>query len=82
MENQIVIDAVERVKVLKNANKKIYGIMAHGLVPEELIYATGGFPLRLSLTGDKNAGTKGIDYMTSADMLLCTKYRGSVRVEK
>jgi len=75
VENQIVVDAVEHVKALKHTSKKIYGIMAHGLVPEELIYAAGGFPLRLSLTGDKNAGTRGIDYMTSA---TCSFARSTV----
>ncbi len=66
LENRLVLDGIKHVKALKNTNKKIYGIMAHGLVPEELICAAGGFPLRLSLAGDKNAGTKGIDYLTSA----------------
>lgn len=75
LENQMVIDAIERVKVQKNMNRKIYGIMAHGLVPEELIYAAGGFPLRFSLAGDKNAGTRGIEYMTSA---TCSFARSTV----
>jgi benzoyl-CoA reductase/2-hydroxyglutaryl-CoA dehydratase subunit BcrC/BadD/HgdB len=75
LENRMVVAAIERVKAQKNMSRKIYGIMAHGLVPEELIYAAGGFPLRLILTGDKNAGTRGIDYMTSA---TCSFARSTV----
>jgi len=43
---------------------KIYGVMAHGLVPEEIIIASGGFPLRLSLI-DRQAAIKGMEYLTA-----------------
>ncbi|MHA1265764.1 MAG: 2-hydroxyacyl-CoA dehydratase family protein [Candidatus Helarchaeota archaeon] len=59
-------DVLAHIKALKDSQRKIYGIMAHGLVPEELIYAAKGFPLRLSLTGDPSSAEKGIEYLTSA----------------
>ena len=65
-EDQLISDALTHVKKLKAANMKIYGIMAHGLVPEELIYAADGFPLRLSLIGDTHTVNAGIKYLTAA----------------
>jgi benzoyl-CoA reductase/2-hydroxyglutaryl-CoA dehydratase subunit BcrC/BadD/HgdB len=66
LENQRVSEVIAYIRTVKEAAKKVYGIMAHGLVPEELIYAAGDFPLRLSLAGDKTSATKGIEYLTSA----------------
>lgn len=65
-ENSSVSEVISYIKRLKETQTKIYGIMSHGLVPEELIYAADGFPLRLSLTGDKSSATQGIEYLTSA----------------
>jgi len=66
MENPMFSDVISQIKKIKTDQTRIYGIMAHGLVPEELIYAAGGFPLRLSLAGDKNSATEGIAYLTPA----------------
>ncbi|NVM31478.1 MAG: 2-hydroxyacyl-CoA dehydratase [Candidatus Helarchaeota archaeon] len=63
---QMFSEVVQQLKKYKEANKKIYGILAHGLVPEEIIHAASGFPLRLSLVGDKDSASKGIEYLTSA----------------
>ncbi len=54
------------LKKLKHEHKTIYGIMAHGIVPEELIFAAGGFPLRLWLSGNEESATKGIEYLTAS----------------
>ncbi len=64
--NEIEALLVPYLRKIKASGKKLYGILAHGLIPEELIYAAGGFPLRLILAGDKNPSTKGIEYLTSA----------------
>jgi benzoyl-CoA reductase/2-hydroxyglutaryl-CoA dehydratase subunit BcrC/BadD/HgdB len=72
---QLMSDVRAYLNKLKAHQTKIYGIMAHGLVPEELIYAAGGFPLRLSIAGDKNATTAGIEYLTSA---TCSFAQGTI----
>ncbi len=76
-ENTLVAGARSHIQKLKESQMKIYGIMAHGLVPEELIYAAGGFPLRLSLLGDRNTVTKGIEYLTSATCSFARSTIGS-----
>jgi benzoyl-CoA reductase/2-hydroxyglutaryl-CoA dehydratase subunit BcrC/BadD/HgdB len=65
-EKSSLSDAISQIQQQKEMGKKIYGIMAHGLVPEELIYAVGGFPFRLPLAGDKDSVDQGIEYLTPA----------------
>lgn len=47
---KLIENAVENLKEIKE-NGLILGIPQHGLVPEELIHASGLFPLRLTLAG-------------------------------
>lgn len=66
---------IPHVRTLKDAQRKIYGVMAHGLVPEELIHAADGVPLRLGLTGTKETADLGTEYLTSA---TCSFARSAV----
>ncbi|MFX1293234.1 MAG: 2-hydroxyacyl-CoA dehydratase subunit D [Promethearchaeota archaeon] len=65
IENQMLSDVVLHITTLKTAGRKVYGIVGHGLIPEELIYAANGFPLRLSLV-DKSSAVLGIEYLSPA----------------
>jgi len=66
LEDQRISEVITYIKTVKELNKIVFGIMAHGLIPEEIIHAAGGFPFRLSLAGDKNSALKGGEYLTSA----------------
>jgi len=60
---------------IKQQGKKIVGIFPHSLIPDELIYAAGAFPIKLTLGGDEYATTKGTEYLTQA---TCPFARGCV----
>ncbi|MHA1132502.1 MAG: 2-hydroxyacyl-CoA dehydratase subunit D [Candidatus Helarchaeota archaeon] len=68
--------AFTRLQELKETmGKKIVGIFPHSLIPDELIYAAGALPLKLTLGGDEYATTKGTEYMTQA---TCPFARGCI----
>ncbi|MHA1277625.1 MAG: 2-hydroxyacyl-CoA dehydratase subunit D [Candidatus Helarchaeota archaeon] len=66
VETSDLSEVISHIREQKGKGVKVYGIMAHGLVPEELIHAAGGIPLRLSLVGTKDSAEIGIEYLTSA----------------
>ncbi|MHC1590814.1 MAG: 2-hydroxyacyl-CoA dehydratase subunit D [Candidatus Helarchaeales archaeon] len=57
--------SLEYLKSQKDAGKKIIGIMAHQMVPEEIIHASGAIPVRISLSGSEEICMKGTEYLTA-----------------
>ncbi|MFX0140009.1 MAG: 2-hydroxyacyl-CoA dehydratase subunit D [Candidatus Hodarchaeota archaeon] len=59
-------EILTELKKQKDDGKKIVGIFAHQMIPEELIHASGAIPLRLGFWGSEEICMKGTDYLSAA----------------
>ncbi|MHA1380813.1 MAG: 2-hydroxyacyl-CoA dehydratase subunit D [Candidatus Helarchaeota archaeon] len=60
----------------KESGIKIIGLFPHQMIPEELIYASGAIPLRLSFAGPEEITIKGTEYLTPATCPLARSIVG------
>ncbi|MHA1143676.1 MAG: 2-hydroxyacyl-CoA dehydratase subunit D [Candidatus Helarchaeota archaeon] len=59
------LEILEELKQKKENGTKIVGIMAHQMVPEEIIHASGALPMRISFSGSEEICMKGMEYLTA-----------------
>ncbi|MFX1453703.1 MAG: 2-hydroxyacyl-CoA dehydratase subunit D [Promethearchaeota archaeon] len=68
-------EILEQLENQKESGKKIIGVFPHQMIPEEIIFASGAIPLRLSFFGPEEICMKGTEYLTPA---TCPLARSSI----